>query len=127
MHGPIDKLDVHRPSLASIITDPALVKPRFWDLNALKFVQKDFQISRDDNNFFDRMAIIFLADMLHDGQSSGTAVVGKALSDQDCPMGKIPEEVRADIGNQGPAEQPRSPCLISFRISVLITSRAPLY
>lgn len=97
-----DRLDVRQPSLASIITDPALVKPMFRVLSALQLLQKDFQISRCDNGLFDVMVnwIICFSDILRNSQFSGAVVVGKALRNQDRPMGKILVEVRADIENQ---------------------------
>ena len=71
-------------------------------LDTLLLVQKDFDISRGDNKFFDVVIyrVIVLANVLGDDQLPGSVVVGQTLRNQKSPMGETLREVLAEIENQ---------------------------
>lgn len=61
---------MRQPFLAVSVLEPALIQLMLRILNALKFVQKDFEISWSDNKLFDVMdyRVILLANVLGDSQ-----------------------------------------------------------
>ena len=68
-------------------------------LDALQFVQKNFEVSRGDNKLFDMMVyrVVVLTNVLGDNQLPGAVVVGQTLRDQKRPMGEVLRKVLAEI------------------------------
>ena len=81
-------------------------------LDALQFIQKQFQIGlryyKQLDTVFDRLTAftgVFLYDKL-----SCAVVVGKALRDQQRPLSKVTGEVLAEIENQIPPHNSHDWC-----------------
>ena len=94
-------------------------------LDALQFIQKQFQIGLRYYKLFDAVFnwIVIFANILIYNQLSGAVVIGKTLCDQQRPLSKIAEEIIAEIRNKirgrattiGPSDFFYNDCLDKFK------------
>lgn len=77
--------------MTSFLFELGLIHFVFRLLNALQFVQKDFESDQGDNKLFNVVAnwIVLLTNIFGDDQFSGAEVVIKALSDQERPLREL--------------------------------------
>lgn len=80
-----------QPALTVTVLKPPLIFPMRWILDALQFVQQDFEIIRGDNKFPDVIVnrVVPLANIFSDRQFSSAVVFVKVLGGQERPCEKF--------------------------------------